>query len=1014
MTDVSVQLRTFLPCFFQSYPFKHLSPASCRDVVSKLKLTSFRPGEVMLAEGELPSAVYCVVQGRVRLLGSVSEQLPTLAVLDEGSVVGWEALVRRTAYGSVRAAGLESEVLALALSADDFEQLLLNDLLPKLEQQVSVLELYDVLSCFLANVPTQLKLPDLEMIASHIEQHQLAVARHWFPTEQAEPLLSGYVWFVSGGVSVSVSKGMPIINLQQVISQKTSPFPVRLIGIDRKILALVLTTGILPVDPVEVEVSSQQASAADAVLTHLENLLVPELIPSQQVLLEQAARKSYPVHLARSADAAEYVVACFWSVCDYLQIPYRPDLLRRRFSSSKDDFGDRMQLYARVADALGLQVKLVKFLPTAGGLNRLQTPALIVLDGVLSILYEVTSAAAVIVSPKSGLLQLSLHEVERQLEVDEVVSGTQLSLSLVLERQESSPIKQFGWIWFVPHIKPYQAILIQVLLTSIFVQLLGLANPLLTQQIIDKVIINSAPGALPMFGLLLVIFSTFEALLTILRTYLLNSTTNRVDLVLGTEIVRHLLNLPLSFFQKRPVGELTARISELENIRQFLTGTFLTVVLDVLFSVIYVVVMLFYSIPLTLCVLGLIPIIIGLTVFGAPLLQKLIRKRSDQNSRMQSYLIEILSGVFTVKAQHMEGLIQANWRDQYLQYLGTGFRTTVISTVFHSINNFINTLSSLLVLWVGGALVLEGKLTLGGLIAFRIIAGYVTGPMIRLSRLWEKFQETRLSMELLADIIDTPMEFSSGDSGWLALPPVEGHVQFEGVSFGFPSSGQLQLTNINLDIPAGFFVGLVGLSGSGKSTLVKLLPRLYNPTKGTIYIDRYDISKINLSSLRQQLGIVPQEPVLFDGTIRDNITLFCEVDDATVMDAAKVAEAHEFIMSLPNGYGTRVGERGSNLSGGQRQRVAIAQMVLSNPRLVILDEATSALDYETERRVCQNLMRRFQEKTVFFITHRLANLRQADLILYLQSGMPAEKGTHDELMALRQRYYCLYTQQVQN
>ncbi|MDX2239951.1 MAG: cyclic nucleotide-binding domain-containing protein, partial [Leptolyngbyaceae cyanobacterium bins.302] len=295
----------------------------------------------MLAEGELPSAVYCVVQGRVRLLGSVSEQLPTLAVVDEGSVVGWEALVRRTAYGSVRAAGLEPEVLALVLSADDFEQLLLNDLLPKLEQQVGVLELYDVLSCFLANVPTQLKLPDLKTIASYIEQHQLAVARHSFPTEQAEPLLSGYVWFVSGGVSVSVSKGMPIINLQQVISQKTSPFPVRLIGIDRKILALVLTTGILPVDPVEVEVSSQQASAADAVLTHLENLLVPELIPSQQVLLEQAARKSYPVHLARSADAAEYVVACFWSVCDYLQIPYRPDLLRRRFSSSKDDFGDR-------------------------------------------------------------------------------------------------------------------------------------------------------------------------------------------------------------------------------------------------------------------------------------------------------------------------------------------------------------------------------------------------------------------------------------------------------------------------------------------------------------------------------------------------------------------------------------------------------------------------------------------------------------------------------------------------
>jgi ATP-binding cassette, subfamily B, bacterial HlyB/CyaB len=481
-------------------------------------------------------------------------------------------------------------------------------------------------------------------------------------------------------------------------------------------------------------------------------------------------------------------------------------------------------------------------------------------------------------------------------------------------------------------------------------------------------------------------------------------------LLLGTEIIRHLLRLPLSFFEKRPVGELSTRLSELENIRQFLTGTTVTVVLDVIFSVIYIAVMFLYSAQLTLCILLTIPIVIASTLLVAVIQEKLIRAKASHGAKVQSYLIETLGGIFTVKAQHMESLIEATWRDRYVQYLASGFTTATVSTSFSSFSQFLNTMSNLLVLWVGAGLVLKGELTLGGLIAFRIMTGYVTGPLLRLAGLWQRVQETSLSIELLADIMNFVSEEPPQDEANLQIPQISGTVQYHEVSFGF-KPGQLQLSNVDLSIPAGSFVAVVGQSGSGKSTLLKLLPRLYTPQSGSITIDGYDISKVNLSSLRSQVGIVPQDAVLFEGTIRDNIALFGILSDDEVIEAAKVAEAHDFIMRLPEGYSTQVGERGASLSGGQRQRVAIARVVARKPRLLIFDEATSALDYETERRVCENLIRRLRGRTCFFITHRLNTITQADRILYMESGMVAEQGTHQDLMSRRQLYYCLYTQQ---
>jgi ATP-binding cassette subfamily B protein len=373
--------------------------------------------------------------------------------------------------------------------------------------------------------------------------------------------------------------------------------------------------------------------------------------------------------------------------------------------------------------------------------------------------------------------------------------------------------------------------------------------------------------------------------------------------------------------------------------------------------------------------------------------------------------VEVMTGIQTVKAQNIELRSRWQWQERYARYVAEGFQTVMTSTLASSFSHFFNQLSGLLVLWVGAALVLDQKLTLGQLIAFRIIASYVTSPILRLTQLWQNFQETGLSLERLADIVDTPQE-AELDRQNIPMPLIKGTVTYENLAFRFNPHGPLQLYNVNLEFPAGTFVALVGESGAGKSTITKLLARLYEPESGRILIDGYDINKVELYSLRRQIGMVPQETLLFDGTVQENIAL--TNPDATVeeiVSAAKAAAAHEFIMTLPNGYNTRVGERGASLSGGQRQRVAIARSVLQRPQILILDEATSALDYNTERQVFLNLKEVFKDHTVFFITHRLASIKSADIIVMMDKGTVAEEGTHEELMAKKGLYYTLYKQQ---
>jgi len=506
-----------------------------------------------------------------------------------------------------------------------------------------------------------------------------------------------------------------------------------------------------------------------------------------------------------------------------------------------------------------------------------------------------------------------------------------------------------------------------------------------------------------------------EGLIGALRTFLFSETTNRIDLRLGAEVIDHLLRLPLNYFDRRPVGELGTRIAELEKIRNFLTGQALTTLLDTAFSVIYIAVMLIYSWLLTLIALCVLPIQIGLTVLGAPLFRRQYRDAAQENARTQSHLVEVLTGIQTVKAQNVEMISRWKWQDLYGKYISRSFEKTITGTALSETSQVLQKLSQLLVLWVGASLVLSGDMTLGQLIAFRIISGYVTQPLLRLSSIWQSIQELKVSFERLADVVDTPEESDEADKQKIPLPPIAGEVRFDDLCFSFTPQGTQVLRHIDLTIPAGTFVGVVGQSGSGKSTLTKMLARLYSPGSGRILIDHYDIDKVELYSLRRQIGIVPQEPLLFTGTVAENIALTDpDASSDSIVQAARLACAHDFIMELPAGYSSNVGERGAGLSGGQRQRLALARTLLSQPRLLVLDEATSALDYDTERRVCDNLVDNLKHCTVFFITHRLSTIRRADLIVMLHEGAVVETGTHDELMERRGRYYALYRQQEAN
>ena len=590
------------------------------------------------------------------------------------------------------------------------------------------------------------------------------------------------------------------------------------------------------------------------------------------------------------------------------------------------------------------------------------------------------------------------------LSLDDFLAQWSGELILVTSRHSlAGELAHFDFSWFIPAIVRYRKLLGEILLISFVLQLIGLVTPLFFQVVMDKVLVNHAMKTLDVIAVGLVLAILFEVTLSNVRTWVFAHTSSKIDVELGARLFRHLLSLPLSYFQSRRVGDSVARIRELENIRSFLTSNAVTLVLDVMFSFIFLAVMFWYSVWLSLIVVASIPLYIGLSVAFTPLIRARLADKFNKGAENQSFLVETISGVDTLKAMAVEPRWIGKWDKQLAAYVTSGLSAVRVATLANSGVQLVSKLVTAAIMWFGAKLVIDQKMTVGELVAFNMLASQVSAPVLRIAQLWNDFQQVGISMSRLGDILNARSEVASQK---LRLPRLAGEIVFDQVSFRYKPDAPEVIRDVSFRVVPGELIGIVGRSGSGKSTLTKLVQRLYVPERGRVLIDGQDISTIDTASLRQQIGVVLQENVLFNRSIRENIAL---VNPAlpieAVINAAKLAGAHEFICELPEGYDSLVGEHGTGLSGGQRQRIAIARALIANPRILIFDEATSALDYESESIIQENMRSICQGRTVLVIAHRLTAVREASRIIVMERGQIAEMGVHEALLRIPNGIY---------
>lgn len=611
---------------------------------------------------------------------------------------------------------------------------------------------------------------------------------------------------------------------------------------------------------------------------------------------------------------------------------------------------------------------------------------------------------------ESGQLLLFDPLTKKTIERSRVDFISTVESYIVLSHRALSAPVAFGFRWFYQEIGKFRRIIAEVLVGSFVVQLFGLVTPLFTQVILDKVIVHHSLSTLDVLAVAFLAIVIFELLLNIARNYIFSHTTSKLDAKLGAKLFKHLLGLPFRYFEARQVGNIAARVRELDTIREFMTNKAVSVIIDLFFSGVFVVVMLLYSVKLTLVALAFIVAIATIYLLVTPELRRRLEEKFQMGALSNSYLVESVTGMQTVKSLAIEGAMQKRWEDYLGNYVRASFRLTNMAKISGAVAASLQRLMTIAILYLGVQAVLRGELTIGQLIAFQMFAGQFSGPVLRLTTLWNELQQALLSVDRLGDILNQPLETSAEKA--ITLPQLHGQLRFENISFSYHPGGPQVLDSVSFTIAPGQCVGIVGRSGSGKSTLAKLLQRLYLATEGAIYVDGVDVRHMNPFWLRSNIGVVLQENFLFSGTIRDNIALpRPDAPMELILHVARLAGADEFIAQMAEGYDSTVIERGGSLSGGQRQRIAIARALITNPRLLIFDEATSALDYESEKVIRDNMRAIKEGRTTVIIAHRLSTIRDCDTILVMEQGKVVESGSHDALLEQGGYYHRLHSQQ---
>ncbi|MBR6712675.1 MAG: type I secretion system permease/ATPase [Selenomonadaceae bacterium] len=698
-------------------------------------------------------------------------------------------------------------------------------------------------------------------------------------------------------------------------------------------------------------------------------------------------------------------LACLIAIAKYYNIPADYRQLERAYVL-KEGSVDFMTI-VRAARDLKLKARMYEGLKEAD-LDKLVYPVLIKLrSGRSVVITTIREGNIYVMDPAFSQQPVKIDRYK--LLLDWTGDAILFTRRYELDKKKS----KFDLRWFVPVMAKYLPLWRSVLFLSLILQVLGLASPFFVQNIIDKVLVHRAAEALDILVLGMVVCTVFQQIMEGLRTYIFANITSKMDVVLSSRLYRNITSLPISYFQKWQVGDVVSRVGELETLRNFMTNNSLMIVLDITFAIIYIAVMfIYYSWILSAVVLCMIPLFVLLNLIVAPIFRRLINERFLISSENRSFLIETITGIHTVKASSVENNFIRRYEEMLARLVKASLNVVNVANVANSIATFFNSMFNLVILWVGAYYVMAGDITVGELIAFQMIAGQLIAPIMRLINQWQDFQRVRVSMDRMADIMDEETEPAFNPSR-TTLPSLRGEIALEKLAFSYTEEGGKVLDNVNIRIPAGMKVGIVGRSGSGKSTLTKLIQRLYLPDTGRILIDGVDIAQVEPAWLRRQIGVVLQDSKLFSGTIEENIRVACpNATHEEIINAARLAGADEFINQLQNGYETAVGERGSLLSGGQRQRIAIARALLSDPRIIIFDEATSALDYESENIIMNNIETISRGRTMLMIAHRLSTVRDCDAIIVIDKGRIIEAGTHDELMKRNGVYAKLHQAQM--
>lgn len=696
-------------------------------------------------------------------------------------------------------------------------------------------------------------------------------------------------------------------------------------------------------------------------------------------------------------------LSCFIMIAAYYGIPVDGDsiIYSQNLQDRQMDISDILIAAKKVK----LKARNVKL--THNNLENITLPAMVKLkNGVFAILLKVNT--------EKVLLSYHNEKAPSVLSTEEFESVFSGDIILFIPRKFQDRELKFGIKWFIPTIIKYKSALLEVMLAAFVMQLLGIFSPMITQSVIDKVLTHNSLSTLDVLAVGLILITLFEAALSVARNYVFTHTTSKIDVILSCRLFKHLFGLPLSYFESRRVGDTIARVRELENIRRFLTGVPMNTLLDALFIIVYVVIMYFYSVTLTNVTLLSLPILAIVTWTITPVLKERLDDKFKAGADQQSYLVEAVNGVQTIKSFAVEPGTQQKWEGLLADYTTANFRTTMLGSTAGAIAQFIQKCFDIAILYFGAKLVINGDMTVGQMVAFRMLSGRVSQPVMRLVQMWQDFQQTSMSIRRLGDTFNAKTE-PKMEGAKTKLPDVTGNIVFDKVSFRYRPDASEVIKNMSFQIPANKVIGVVGRSGSGKSTISKLIQRLYIPESGRIMIDGMDLSLTDPSWLRRQIGVVLQESFLFNASVRDNIALQNPAASMEeIIRVAKIAGAHDFIVELSEGYDTMVGERGTGLSGGQKQRIAIARALLTNPRILIFDEATSALDYESESIIQRNLKHICEGRTVIIIAHRLSTLKDADAIMVVEKGSIAEYGSIQNLIDRKGIYYHLLLQQQMN